>query len=385
MPVPLTRRVSALLGMLAIVAAGCGAAATPTPAPTPAPTPTAAPTPTPVDIAAAFLAEVTATSGRLPVTGTATFGGTEAALTGLFESSGADDSASTMTLDIGGSTQTTESIRIGTQKWSRQDGGVWILDPEPADSTKSLGAWLRGLTMLEDEGVETKDGRQLHHLVPSAAEALTPEAMGLDPSIQDAVITVDFWAEDDGTPAIMSITVTWNQASGTTTVPVEMTMDVDLGGLGQPAAIAPPEEAWTGFTSTRFGYSMAYAPGWSAREDNGMDVYLMDDTPYFYVTPQDLAPGYTLERFRDELVAYYQAEDIKASPDADEEYQVGGIPARVLTYRFTNTSGTPVYLVDAVTVQGTTGWEIYLAQEQTGEEEARAFFDTMLATFSFEE
>ena len=52
---------------------------------------------------------------------------------------------------------------------------------------------------------------------------------------------------------------------------------------------------------------------------------------------------------------------------------------------FTNTSGAPVYLVDAITVRNTTGWEIYLAQAQDGEEEARAFFDTMLATFSFEE
>jgi hypothetical protein len=150
-------------------------------------------------------------------------------------------------------------------------------------------------------------------------------------------------------------------------------------------AIAAPEDAWTGFTSERFGYSMAYDQGWSVSEENGMDVYSLDDTPYVYVSPQELAPGYTLDRFRDELVAYYEEKDIKASPDADEDYGVGGLPARVLTYRFTNTAGAPVYLVDAITVRNTTGWEIYLAQAQDGEEEARAFFDTMLATFSFEE
>jgi len=378
-------RAIAMLGVLALVAAACGGGTTPTPVPTPVPTPTASPTPTPVDVAAVFLAQVTETSGRLPVTGTAMFGETEAAITGMFESSGADDSASTMTIDVGGSTQTTDSIRLATKRWSRQDGGVWVLDPEPADTAKGLGTWLKSLTTLEDEGVETKSGRQLHHLAPSSAEALTPEALGLDTSIKDAVITVDLWAEDDGTPAIMSINVAWSQASGTTTVPVEMAIDVDLSGLGTPVAIAAPEDAWTGFTSERFGYSMAYDQGWSVSEENGMDVYSLDDTPYVYVSPQELAPGYTLDRFRDELVAYYEEKDIKASPDADEDYGVGGLPARVLTYRFTNTSGTPVYLVDAVTVQDTTGWEIYLAQAQDGEEEARAFFDTMLATFSFEE
>ena len=385
MPSPLPRRVLVVLGALAVVAAACGASATPTPVPTPTAAPTAAPTPTPVDVGAAFLAQVTDTSGRMPVTGTATFGGTEAAISGRFESTGADDSASTMTIDVGGSTQTTESIRIGTKKWSRQDGGVWVLDPEPADTAKGLATWLKSLTTLDDRGVETKDGRQLHHLAPASAEALTPEALGLDPSIKDAVIAVDLWAEDDGTPAIMSITVTWSQASGTTTVPVEMAMDIDLSGLGAAATVTAPEDAWTGFASKRFGYSMAYAPGWSVREDDGTDVYLMDGTPYVYVSPQDVASGYTLERFRDELVAYYEKQDIKASPDADEESEVGGLAARVLTYHFTNSSGNPVYLVDAVTVRDTTGWEIYLAQSQAGEEDARAFFDTMLGTFSFAE
>jgi len=378
-------RAIALLGVLTMVAAACGGGATPTPVPTPTPTPTASPTPTPVDVAAAFLAQVTDTSGRMPVTGTMMFGGTEAAITGLFESTGADDSASTMTIDVDGSTQTTESIRIGTKKWSREDGGVWVLDPEPADNAKGLATWLKSLTTLEDTGVETKDGRQLHHLAPPSAEALTPEALGLDPAIKDAVIAVDLWAEDDGTPAVMSITVTWSQASGTTTVPVEMALDVDLSGLGAAATISAPEDAWTGFASERFGYSMAYDQGWSVQEENGMDVYLMDGTPYVYVSPQDLAPGYTLERFRDELVAYYEKQDIEASPDADEDYQVGGLPARILTYHFINSSDNPVYLVDAITVRDTTGWEIYLAQSPTGEDEARAFFDTMLGTFSFAE
>lgn len=374
-----------LFATLAIVAGGCGAAATPTPAPTPSPT--AAPTPTPVDVGATFLEELTAASGgRLPLTGTASFGAVEATLTGMLESSAADDSASTMTMDIGGSKQTTDSIRIGTQKWTREDGGVWVLDPEPADATKTLRAYLTTLTTLDDKGVETKDGRELRHLVPPAGAELTPDAMGLDPSIQDAAIVVDFWAEpSDGTPAVMSIAISWKQPSGTTTVPVEMAMDLDLAGLGTPATIEPPTDAWTGFTSKRFAYSMAFAPGWSVDEQDGVDVYLLEDTPYIYVSPQDLAAGYTLDRFHDDLVAYYEANDLKAAPVADEDYVIDGNPARVLTYRFTNASGTAVFLVDAITVHDSKGWEIYLAQEQTGEEEARAFFDTMVSTFSFEE
>lgn len=371
----------ALGGVIVLALVGCGAGATPTPAPTP----TAAPTPTPVDVGAVFLAQVIGpTSGRLPATGTISGGGTEGTITGTLESSGGDDSASTMTFEIDGSKQTSESIRVGTKKWSREDGGVWILDPRPAATTNNLMAYLKTLTALEDTGIETKGGRQLHHLVPPAGADLSPEAMGLDSSLQDAVIEVDFWAEDDGTPAVMSIKVAWNQPNGGATLPVEMAMDVDLSGFGTPATIEPPEDAWTGFTSTRFGYSMAYPAGWSVSEGDGSDVYSLEGQPYVYVTPQDITAGYTLDRLHDDLVAYYQENDIKALPDTDEEYAVDGVPARVLTYRFTNAAKTRVYLVDAITVNGATGWEIYLAQEQVNEEESRAFFDTMVSTFSFE-
>lgn len=383
MPISVRGRTLAALAALAIATAGCGASTTPSPAPTP--TPTVAPTPTPVDVGAVFLEQLTgAQAGSLPVTGTASFGGVEAAITGAFESSGADDSASTMTFDVAGSKQVSESIRIGTQKWSRDNGGVWILDPKPADSTKSLMAYLKTLTTLDDKGVETKDGRELHHLVAPAGAELTAETMGLDPSIQDADIQVDFWAEEDGTPAVMSIAVAWSQASGATTVPVEMAMDVDLAGFGTPVTIEAPADAWTGFTSTRFGYSMAYADGWSVSEEDGLDVYSLDGQPYVYVSPQDVPADYTLERFHEELLAYYKAKDIVAEPTADEDYVLDGSPARALTYLATNAAGTDIFVVDVISVHDGTGWEVYLAQGQVDMEESRSFFDTMVSTFSFE-
>jgi len=370
-----------LVATLAIVACGCGAAATPTPAPTP--TPTTAPTPTPVDVAAMFVEQVAAVeSANMPFTGTALIGEVEAALSGTLGLSGTD-TRSTFVFDVDGAKQTQESIRIGTQRWARDGEGPWVLDPEPADPAKTTSAYLLGLTSLEDKGVETKDGRELHHLVPPASNQLTPEVFGLPPSVTDAEITTDFWAEDDGTPAIWTLVASWTQGDPGT--PMSTTMDIDLSGLGAAVTIAPPADAWTGFTSKRFAYSMARAPGWSVDEQDGVDVYLLEGTPYVYVSPQDLAAGYTLDRFHDDLVAYYEANDIKAAPVADEDYAIDGNPARVLTYRFTNASGTAVYLVDAITVRADTGWEIYLAQEQTGEEEARAFFDTMMSTFSFEE
>jgi len=381
---PTTRRlqVLALLAAAVIVGAGCGASATPAPTPTPAPT--AAPTPTPVDVAAAFLAELAAAeSGRLPFTGQATIGEAEATLAGTLELAGSD-TTSTFTFDLGGVWTTQEAVRIGTKRWAREDDGPWVLDPEPADPAKTASAYLATLTSVEETGVETKGSKELHHLVPPASQALTPEMFGLDPSIEDASVTVDFWAEEDGTPAVWTLGASWTQGSGASAVPIKMTMDVDLSGLGAAVTIQPPTDAWTGFTSTRFDYSMAYAPGWSVSEEDGTDVYSLEGQPYIYVAHQDLEGDYSLDRFHDEIVAYYKEKDIGAAPDADEAYSLDGVPARVLTYHFTNASDVKVFVVDAITAREGTGWEVYLAQEQVEEESSRAFFDTMVSTFSFE-
>ena len=377
-------RALALVGVFSIAVAGCGSAATPTPAPTPAPTITPAPTATPVGVAEEFLARLQgARSGSLALSGQATIGDVAAALGGSIEIAGSD-SATTMTLDVEGTKQTTETIRVGTQRWSRDNGGPWVLDPDPADRSKSLSGYLATLTSLEDKGVEAKGGRQLHHLVPPATAALSPEALGLDPSIKDASVTADFWARDDGTPAIWTVGATWSQGTGSTAVPAELLVDIDLAGLGVGATVAAPVDAWTGFRSTRFGYSMARDPGWTVTEAQGADQYLLDGTPYVYVVAQDAA-GYTLDRFHDELVAYYAANDVVAKPDADVDYAVDGTAARSLTYHFTNDAGDALLLIDVLTVHGGKGWEIYLVKGGGGEDQARALLDTMVSTFSFEE
>jgi len=378
-------RVPALLGVLAIVTAGCGAAATPTPAPTPTPTaaPTPSPTATPVDVAREFLAQIlVAQTGSLTVAGTVTFGTTEAALSGTLEFSG-KDSVSSLTFDTAGARQTQESIRVGAKRWKRDGAGPWVVDPKPTDPSKSLTSFLAALTALEDRGVETKGGRQLHHLVPPAGTAISPDALGLDPTIKDPVIAIDFWAEDDGTPATWTIGVSWKQPAGASTIPVELVMDVDLAGLGKAATIAAPEDAWVPFVSTRSKYSMAHPADWTVKEVGGQDQFLVDGKPVIFVAPQQL-PGYTLDKLVADLVASYKTQ-LKASPEKDEEATLGGGPARILTYHFTNADDVKLYLVDVVALRGSTGYEVYMLVPAGTEPDDRAAFEQVLSTFEFTE
>ncbi len=383
---------AALTGALVLSLAACGGGAAPTPAPTPVPTattaPTSAPTPTPtpvaVNVAKEFLARLLAAqTGVLVISGSVAVGTEEVPIRGTIAISG-QDSQSAITLETPGASQVQESIRIGTQQWSRSAGGPWVLNPTPNDRTKSLSAFLQTLTVLEDRGAATKGGRQLRRLVPPASVTISPEALGFNsPGVQDAKITMEFWAEEDGTPAAWSFDVAWNQASGTTTVAARLVMDFDLTGLGTPATVTAPADAWERFVSARFGYSMAHPPGWTVDEVDGADSYLVKGTSYVMVSPSSM-PGYTLDRYAQELFALYE-EQVGAKPETNEEIVLGGQSARFITYHFKNDQGVEVYMAEALAMRDDMGWDLYLTEQAGSEKDDTPVFAAMLSTFTFTE
>jgi len=369
-----------LAATLALALAGCGGGATPTPAPTPTAVPTAAPTPTPVAVADELVARLLAArTGVLGMTGTMTVANTEVPLSGTMTMAN-DDSQSSITLDMPGGSQTNDTIRVGTTEWERANGGPWVTNPEPVDRSKSLSAILETLTSLEDKGVETRDGRQLHRLAPPPSVTISPEAVGFNPeNAKDATVAMEFWAEDDGTPAIWSFDIGWNQVNGTASVPVSLSMDLDLSGLDRAATVTAPEDPWERFTSTKLGYSMAHPAGWTVTEGKGQDSYLLDGQPYVTVAPT-AAKGYTLDRFATELIASYQKQ-LKVKPDSDTETTLGGQPARLLTYHFTRADGVKVYIADMLSMAGDTGWEVFLTEQAGAEAEDTPLLQAMASTF----
>lgn len=376
----------AVAGALALGLAACGGGATPTPAPTPVPTVAATPTPTPTpaaaDVAKEFLARLLAArSGVMAISGSVAVGTVEVPISGTITISG-QDSHSIITLETPGASQTQESIRVGTQQWNRSAGGPWVLNPAPNDRTKSLSAFLQTLTALEDRGAAPKGGRQLRRLVPPASVTISAEALGFNsPGVKDAKVSMEFWAADDGTPAAWSFDVAWSQASGATTVAARLVMDFDLTGLGKPATVAAPEDAWERFVSDRFAYSMAHPASWTVTQAEGQDSYVVDGTPYVTVSPSSL-PTYTLEQYVNELLALYK-EQLGATPETNEEIALGGQPARFFTYHFTNDQGVKIYMAEAVTLRGDVGWEVFLTEQAGSEADDTPVFAAMLATFAF--
>jgi hypothetical protein len=169
--------------------------------------------------------------------------------------------------------------------------------------------------------------------------------------------------------------------SGTTTIPVQMTLDLDLAGLGRAATVVAPEDPWTRFTSTRLG-----TDGPSRRLDGSRmapATILIDGTPYVTVSPQSL-PGYTLERFASELIASYKKQ-AKVEPETNEAMVLGGQPGRFLTYHVANEDGVKVYLADAITVADGTGWEVIFMEQAGSEKDDTPIFQAMLSTFKLTE
>jgi hypothetical protein len=336
-----------------------------------------------VDVAAAFIERMALMrSGTLDVGGTFTFGPLGGDVSGEMAFSGSN-SRSSMTISLAGNDQVQESVRIGDESWTRTQPGPWLVDETPPTSD-TLGEFLKTLLAVEDLGIETRGGRDLHHLgVPSGSE-ISPAAIGIDTELmKDPRVALDFYAGPDGTPVIMVFEVGWSQDAGGQDLPAEMTLDFAFAGLDDSLTIEPPDDVWQTYASDAAGYSMAHPGDWTVESKGGEDAYLIDGQPYVYVYSQTLPRGMGTTGFHEELVRGYRR-DFGTPADADEEVQLGGQPARRLVYHFTNDNGVDVALVDYLLVNGRTGYEVILATAAgPGEEDDIALFETFVATFKF--
>jgi hypothetical protein len=95
---------------------------------------------------------------------------------------------------------------------------------------------------LTDEGVEAKFGRQLHRLTVANMAGVDLSAFGISAgSGQEnlAVSSLSFWAEDDGTPAGLSIQASLDQKIFNTPSHEKVTLDISIDALSGVTITAP--------------------------------------------------------------------------------------------------------------------------------------------------
>jgi hypothetical protein len=379
--VPRGRAIAAFLASFAILLAACGGAGSSTPTPTPTPTPAPSPTPT-FDVAAAFRSIITDPnfSGTMTLDGSISMG-FNGTMTGEF-SGDKSSSHALVTVDVAGTHQETETIATGGRYFSRTGAGPWIESPAPSADKPSIDTWLKGLTGLTDLGVATKNGRQLHHLSVAGGEPLGPEVFGMDPAvIRNATAAIDFYAEDDGTPAIMSLVMDWTQALLGSDVNANITADFTFSDVGKALSIRPPVDVWTTHTSD-LGYSMAYPSTWTVKTETAGDGYLdSDGVLWFEVVPYTAGKGLSAEGFRDAFIANY-VQDLGQPRDTPTQTKLGGEPAWTVVFQWDSNQG-PQVSVDVVAVHANLGWDVALYTIPSVETRDVALFAKALATFAF--
>jgi hypothetical protein len=164
-----------------------------------------------------------------------------------------------------------ESIYADGTMYHRTGTGPWYVKP-PTLSVSDVSAFLRTVKTLQETGVESKNGQQLHHL--TASLSLPPAALGLtDPSITGTAGSIEFWADDAGTPAVMTAKSTWKQTASGAPVDVALTIDFTFSDFGTSFAIAAPEEIWTTYTSSLNHMTFGYPVDWDLFKAKGKIKY----------------------------------------------------------------------------------------------------------------
>jgi len=165
-------------------------------------------------------------------------GSSSGAITGTFKVKGVDSdvSISSKVLGIAGSN---DNVVVGDSAYSRTNGGKWTEAPAPG---KTLQGFVGSGIVLIDEGLEVKFGRHLHQLSVAEMAGVDLSAFGIaaGPGQEKlAISSLCFWAEDDGTPAGLSVAASLEQKIFGTPSHETVTIDIGIDKLSGVTITAP--------------------------------------------------------------------------------------------------------------------------------------------------
>ena len=192
----------------------------------------------------AFKAKITSSDfeAQGPVVGTikvkVLVGSSTGSVEGTFKVKGGDIEES-ITAKVLGTTTTYDNIVVGGTAYSRTNGGDWNKAPA---SGQTIQAFVGSGIPITDEGVETKFGRQLHRLTVEDMSGVDPSAFGITAGSDQSNLAIDslsFWAEEDGTPAGLSIQASLDQKIAFATAHETVTLDMSIDSLSGVTITAP--------------------------------------------------------------------------------------------------------------------------------------------------
>jgi len=165
-------------------------------------------------------------------------GSTSGSITGTFMVKGGD-SAVSITSKILGISISYDNIVVGGVSYSRSNGGGWS---KGQASGKTIQSLMSSGIVLTDVGVQTKFGKQLHHLVVANVAGVDLSTFGITAGPDQSNLTLNalsFWAQADGTPAGVSIEASLDQKILGTQSHETVTLDISINSLSGVTITAP--------------------------------------------------------------------------------------------------------------------------------------------------
>jgi hypothetical protein len=359
---------------------------TPTATSAPTPAPTSSPSPSPsaeADVAAAFNKTLADPlwAPHITIKAVSKVGATTVPMTGTMDIN-LGTAHTVISYGSGASATKDETITNGSVKFTRKNG-AWFKSTD--SSHGGLGSLVTSSSGFTDSGVEAKDGKQLHHMVLPSGTVIPAAALGVPANATGTQVTVEGWADGEGTPATITVTASWTQPGKPAPVPVSITMDMVIDGAAQTINSPTDDDLWVVRTSTIQHVQLAVPATWeytkgSAKKPDYFDGY--DGS--FVVVYRYKSPGVTLN----DWVNYARTHIAKwsnlkgAKLDKASATKLGGQPARLLRIhgKFDGIAKTHL---DVIAVKNGYVYELLLSVPRTPTADDLAMLQTFLSTFAY--
>jgi len=285
-----------------------------------------------------------------------------------------------MAIAVGTSTSITETIHLAGRGYTKQGDGPWFQDSKAPVAGKDLGSFLKGVTALRDTGTETRHGALVHRLELPAGTVIDPAAVGFtDPSMKSPVVSIVFYADETGKPISLLLNVSWSQASGATTIPASMALELRF--TASSPSFHAPANVWGRFPSTRFHYAMARPADWNVSTSLKQADRFASPNEAFVLVDRVTTPSGTIlnDAAKGEIAG---ARSSGFTLVTNQAITLGGQQGRILTFRG-KVSGTAYVMYVAVTLKAGYGYEAFWFSPKGHDATDLALYRQMLATFTF--
>ncbi len=106
---------------------------------------------------------------------------------------------------VSGAVTTFDYVNLGNATYTSKNGGPWTKSARSASSVASDQVWFAPTMQLVDNGIETKNGAQLHRLEFADPAAFNKAMLKSSSTATDAQVAYVVWVQEDGTPAVIEM------------------------------------------------------------------------------------------------------------------------------------------------------------------------------------